>query len=43
MGQIVLRHVIIILDCCPCDVYEHLSLEALDEVLDIDKGHHPAM
>lgn len=43
MGQIEFYHVIIIIDHCPCNVYEHLSLEAFDEGLVIDKGHNPAM
>lgn len=43
MGQIVFHYVIIIIDRCPCDVYEHLSLEAFDEVFRVDKGHNPAM
>lgn len=43
MGQIVFHHVIIILDRCPCDVYEHLSPEASDRLFDTDKGHYPAI
>lgn len=43
MGQIVFQRVILIIDRCPCDVYEHLSPEALDEVFAVDKGHNPAI
>ena len=43
MGQIVFHLVIIIIDRCPCDVYEHLSPEAFDGVCGTDKGHDPAM
>lgn len=42
MGQIVFHHVIIILVRCPCDVYEHQSPEAFDEVFHTDEGHNPA-
>lgn len=44
MGQIVFHSVIIIIDSeSLCDVYEHLSPEAFDEVFDDDKGHNAPM
>jgi len=43
MGQIVFHLVIIIINFCTRDAYEHLSPKAFDEVFDIDKGHDPGM
>ena len=45
MGKIVLHSVIIIIIHFEglCDVYEHLSPEALDEVFDDHKGHNALM